>query len=227
MANRRPSSQAPSGGNADDAFTANVLRFWGWARNRTELLVAAVVVVILLGGGLFYFMNQQRQERAAAAAELETIQQSMPFADREELTGDLRDFLARYGGTPYAVEARLVLGEILLEQGSTSEAISTLSEVAPSFRDPLRLQATILLAVAYEEAEEWDDAADVYGQLREEAEFPYQRHDAAEGLARVHLAQGDTSAAVEVYRQLLQEIDAESEERDYVDMRLAELQSGT
>ncbi|MFW5905161.1 MAG: tetratricopeptide repeat protein, partial [bacterium] len=181
------------------------------------------VVAVLIGGGLFSFVNQQRETRAQAAGELEEIQQTLAAAEPSEATGQLRDFLAQYAGTPYAVEARLVLAELLLEEGRASDAVTTLTEVAPSFRDPLRLQATILLAAAYEEAEDWEAAADVYGELRERAEFAFQRRDAAEGLARAHLARGDTTAAASVYREVLAELEEDSEERSYFEMRLAEL----
>jgi predicted negative regulator of RcsB-dependent stress response len=224
MAKRRPSSsRSTPRGTVDDAFTARVLEFWIWARNRTELLVAAVVVAVLLVGGGIYYFNQRAEQRLQAAAELETIQQTLAFSQPEEMVSELRDFLARHGGTPYAVEARLVLAEILLGDGRPSEAISTLTEVAPSFRDPLRLQATILLAVAYEEAENLDRAAEVYAQLHDRAEFRYQRLDAGESLARVRLLQGDTAAAVQVFRELLGQVEEGDTEAEYYRMRLAEL----
>lgn len=222
MAKRRPSSQSTPRGTADDAFTARVLELWVWARNRTELVIAGTVIVLLLVGGGLYYFNQRSERLAMAATELESIQQVLVVGEPQEAVAELRNFLARYGGTPYGVEARLSLAEVLLDEGRASEAISTLTEVAPSLADPLRLQATILLAVTYEEAQNWERAQEVYSQLRNGAEFSYQRRDAGEGLARVHLAQGDTAAAVEVYRALVNEVEAGSTEREYYEMRLAE-----
>lgn len=230
MANRRPSSSRtsgrPSGGDDDDAFVARVLHFVAWARDRTEVVIALVVVLVLVVGGAIYWMNQRTERTAQAASELESIQQTLVMGEPDEAEAELRDFLTRFGGTPYAVEGRLALAQHLLEQGEPDEAIAVLEEVAPSFDDPLRLQATILLAVALEEAEDWERAEDVYARLSRDAEFSYQRREATEGAARVHLAQGDTASAIEAYRSLLAELDQDHEQRGYYEMRLAELTGG-
>jgi predicted negative regulator of RcsB-dependent stress response len=223
---RRPSSRSTPRGTADDTFTAGVLEFTAWARERTEVLIAGLVVVLLLVGGGLYWANQRAEQRARAAAELESLQQTVAFMETDEAIGDLRGYLARYGGTPYGGEARLVLGEILLEEGRADEAISVLQEMAPSFRNPLRIQATILLATAYEEAEQWAGAAEVYQALSRNAELSYQRRDATEGLARVHLAMGDSASAMDAYRRLLDEMEADEPARGYFEMRLAELTGG-
>ena len=225
MAKRRPTSSgsAPRG-TADDAFTARVLQFVVWARERTEVLIAMVVLAVLLVGGGIYYYNQRTTQLQQAEVELQAIQRTLAFVEPSQGVQQLREFVAQYGRTPHAVEARLALGELLLEENRPEEAVTTLSEVAPSYRDPLRLQATILLAVALEEAERWPRAVEVYSELAERAEFSFQRRDAAEGLARSHLAQGDTAAAVEAYEQVLAELDAGDEERrNYFEMRLAEL----
>jgi predicted negative regulator of RcsB-dependent stress response len=228
MAKRRPSSTPPTPrGTADDEFTARILQFVAWARDRTEVLIAAVVVAVLLVGGGLYYWNQRAEQRQRASIELQAIQQTLPFTEPQEAEGELRQFLARYGGTPLANEARLVLAELLLQEGDPEGAVEVLSEAAPSFRDPLRLQATILLAVALEQAEEWERAAEVYEALAQRAEFAFQRQEASEGLARSYLSLGDTAAAADAYRRLLAELDPDEEtERGYYEMRLAELTGG-
>ncbi len=226
MAKRRPTSSgsAPRG-TADDAFTARVLQFVVWARDRTEVLIAMVVLAVLLVGGGIYYYNQRTAQLQQAEVELQVIQRTLAFVEPSEGLQQLREFVAQYSGTPHATEARLALAELLLEENRPQEAVDTLSEVAPSYRDPLRLQATILLAVALEEAEDWPRAIEVYGELAERAEFSHQRRDAAEGLARSHLAQGDTAAAAAAYQRALEELDEGDEERrNYFEMRLAELQ---
>jgi len=225
MAKRRPkSSGSRPQGTADDAFTARILHFVGWARNRTEVLVALVVLVALIAGGGFWYWNQRAAQMEAAAGELQEIQQTLGFAQPDEAAGELRNFLARHGGTPYGIEARLALAELLLGQGNADEAISVLSEVAPSFRDPLRVQATELLAVALEQAEDWEGAVDVYQQLADRAELRFQRRDAARGLARSHLALEDTTAAIDAFERAVSELDEDDDDtRNYFQMRLAEL----
>lgn len=228
MAKRRPTSSGSSPrGTADDAFTAGILRFVAWARNRTEVLVGVVVVVALLIGGAFFFLGQRSAQLEEASRELQAIQQTVFFSEPEEATRQLREYLSRHGGTPFGIEARLTLAELLLDEGDAAEAVEILSEVAPSFRDPLRIQATQLLAVAKEAAEDWRGAADVYGQLVDRAELRFQRRDAAEGLARSHLALGDTAAAVQAFERAMAQLEEDDEAtRNLYRMRLAELTGG-
>ncbi|TVR52736.1 MAG: hypothetical protein EA421_13105 [Gemmatimonadales bacterium] len=221
---RRPSPRrgAPQGSD-EDAFSARVLEFVLWARQRVEVLIGAGVVVVLLVVGGIYYMNQRADRMARAATELEVIQQTIPFVPPEEWVQQLDQFLARFGGTPYEVEARLVYGELLLEEGRAQEAVEVLREVAPAYRNPLGLQATFLLAVAYEEVEEWAEAMRIYGELENRAEFTFQRQEAAEGLARSALAQGDSATAIQAYQRLVEGAEEREELRSYFEMRLAEL----
>lgn len=228
MAKRRPKSSGTGPqGTADDALTARILHFVGWARNRTEVLVALAVLVVLIAGGGLWYWNQRSAQLEEASSELQEIQQTLGFAEPDAAAGELRTFLGRHGGTPYGIEARLALAELLLDQGNPQEAISVLGEVAPSFRDPLRIQATELLAVALEQAEDWDGAVDVYEQLADRAELRFQRRDAARGLARSHLALEDTAAAVAAFERAISELDEDDDDtRNYFQMRLAELRGG-
>jgi len=223
---RRPSPRRGAGapqGSEEDAFSARVLEFVLWARQRVEVLIGAGVVVVLLVVGGIYYMNQRADRMARAATELEVIQQTIPFVPPEEWVQQLDQFLARFGGTPYEVEARLVYGELLLEEGRAQEAVEVLREVAPAYRNPLGLQATFLLAVAYEEVEAWAEAMRIYGELENRAEFTFQRQEAAEGLARTALAQGDSATAIQAYQRLVEGAEERQELQSYFEMRLAEL----
>lgn len=229
MAKRSPSSSSRSSsrGTADDAFTARILEFTAWARQNTQLLVVGIVVVVIGVVGTIYYLNQRSTQLERAAIELEVVHQAAAVQPAEEARAQLRAFLARYGGTPYGVEARLLLAELLLDDGRGEEAIQVLHEVAPSYRDPLRIQATFLLAVAYEEEERWGDAATVYRELRNRGEFSFQRREAAEGLARSLVAEGDTTGAASVLERLLaDDVDEDDPARGYYEMRLAELTGG-
>ncbi len=116
MAKRRPTSSgsAPRG-TADDAFTARVLQFVVWARERTEVLIAMVVLAVLLVGGGIYYYNQRTTQLQQAEVELQAIQRTLAFVEPSQGVQQLREFVAQYGRTPHAVEARLALGELLLE----------------------------------------------------------------------------------------------------------------
>lgn len=221
---RKPSPRrgAPQG-SEEDAFTARILEFVVWARQRVEVLIAAGVAVVLLLVGGIYYMNQRADRMARAASELEVIHQSVSLVPPTEWVQQVDGFLARFAGTPYEVEARLLYAEFLLQEDRPREAVDVLLEVAPAYRDPLGIQATFLLAVAYEEVEGWSEAARIYGELENRGEFTFQRREAAEGLARAALAQGDSSTAIQAYQRLVDGAEEDEAIRGYFEMRLAEL----
>ena len=228
MAKKRrppPSESSTPRGTADDAFTARILEFVAWARHRAQVVVvASVLVVVLVVGGIVWY--QQRSERLdQAAQELEMVQQAAVFMEPAEAQAQIHEYLERFDGTPYAIEARLILAELYLEEGDPGEAIQVLQAVAPGFRSPLAVQATFLLAVAFEEAEAWSDAADTYQELQNRAQFTFQQREATEGLARVHLAISDRPAAILAYETLLAELDEDHPQRARYEMRLAELRA--
>lgn len=218
-----PQERRTPPGTADDAFTARVLEFTVWARERTHILVIGGAGVVLLVVAAIFWMGQRAERLERAGLELEQIQQSVLFQEPSASRAELRTFLDRFGNTPYAVEARLLLAELLLDDGEPGEAAGILERVAPSDRDPLRIQATILLASAYEQAELWPEAEETYRFLRRNAEFSFQRRDAGERLAQVLVVQGDTAGAREVLSSILDELEPDSPERGYFEMRLAEL----
>lgn len=225
----RPQGQRPEGtarpqGTADDAFTARILELVGWARrNSQSVLIGGVAIVVLLVGGI-YLWQQRTGQYAEAAAQLEVVQQSAMMAgSAQEAVTELETYLARFGGTPYGIEARLMLAELHLGEDDVQAAIRTLQEVAPSYGGSLELQATFLLATAHEEAEEWEDALRIFRELEDRGEFSFQRKEALRGIARVSVASGDTAAAREAYRALVEKEVDDPQLRGHFEMRLAEL----
>lgn len=224
MARNRPSRRPQ--GTADDAFTARTLEFVAWVRNNTQTAIIGLIAIVLLVGGTIYFLTQRSVQYEQAAAQLEVVQGTVATSPTPEAIAEIESYLARFGGTPYGLEARLLLAEIHLEEGNPDRAIDTLLEAAPSYRTSLGLQATFLLAIAYEDAERWEEAEEVYEALKERGEYTFQRREAGEGLARVLLAQGDSVGAKDAFRALIAQEEAESPYIQYFEMRLAELTRG-
>ena len=72
------------------------------------------------------------------------VQNSFMLGDRETAKSDLYTYLEQFEGTVYALEARLTLGQALLEEGNPDEAIEVL---APGVREmdsqPIGIQAAL------------------------------------------------------------------------------------
>jgi len=211
----------------DDAFTARILTLTGWARERTQALIVAVVILVVIAAGTTYWFVQRSAQLYAAAGELEQLQQTVAVQDPATAEASVQGFLDRFEGTPQEIEARLLLARVhLIGAEDANAAVEVLQAVAPAYGSPLHVDATFMLATALEQGERWTEATEVYEDLLEQVEFAFQRKGAAEGLARARLAQGDTTAAAEAYRSMLDELEEDDPERSRYEMRLAELTAG-
>ncbi len=226
MAKPRPSPARPSTTqtSGEDAFTAAILRFVGWARDRTQTLIVACVILAVVTVGTVYWIDQRGIQLDAAAGELEELQQNVGFEDPATAEASIQGYLDRHGETRFGVEARLLLARVhLVSGGDPSAAIEALEVVAPDYSSALTVDATFMLAAALEQAERWEEAVEIYEQLMSRVDFSFQRTEAGVGLARSRLAQGDTAGAVQAYESILDALEADDPTRPGYEMRLAEL----
>ena len=227
MAKRRPPqprAPSPPASTSDDALTVAVHRLVAWAQTRTQSLVVSVAVAAVLILGTLYWFQSRSAQLDAAAGELEQIQQSIAFDDLATVETSILGFLGRHGGTPYDVEARLLLARAhLLSESDPTAAIDILDPVVPDLGSPLQVDATFVLAAAFEQAGRWQEASDVYREAIAGVDFEYLQVDAMEGLARTLLASGDTASAVQAYRDALELTEAGDPDQGRFEMRVAEL----
>jgi len=224
MAKRHPSrrkiAQEPHG-HDDDAFVAGVFEASTWAKKNSQLLILAGIAAFLLIGGLVYYMGYRGEQRQLAIAELERVQQTAIFGLPEEAEAELSRYIQRFGDTPYGSEARVLLGQLQLFEGRPQDAILTLQAVSSS-RGALGPQAGMLLGRAFEEAGRHQDAERQYLQVAGAAPMDFQRAEALADAARMRSQLGSHAGAAELYRRILDALDATSRERGYYEMRLAE-----
>lgn len=221
---RRTRKQSKDDG--EDAFIASILDFSNWARENQQLLtVAGVLVAILVAGGLYY-NSYQSQLGDQAAEQLEAIYQSVSINDVEGAKVDLATFLDRFGGTPYESEARLLLGELYLEDGEPQQALAVLNPLGSSPRSAIELQGAALLAAAYEQEERWEDAEATYMTIADRSALDFQVRDAMAAAARIraeHLE--DPQGAIELYQQVLAQMEENAPERGRYEMRIQEIRT--
>lgn len=220
-----PASQPTQPGLAEDAFSTRILELVAWTRQRAQLVTGGLVVLTILVVGIVYYLRQQNAHLELAAMELESAQVAAMFQPPEQAQEEIRAYIARFRDTPFALEAYLVLGELQLRSGQADRAVTSLLEVAPSYESPLYVQATFLLAVAYEAAQRWSDAATTYEGLLSRAPYTFQKREAGQGLARAHLSQGNLSGAVSAYEGVLATLESGHPDRALFEMRLAEIQA--
>jgi predicted negative regulator of RcsB-dependent stress response len=207
----------------DDIFVAKVLEIGNWAKKNQQFLTVLGIVVVLGIGALVYYRSYRGALVQQAANQLEQIQQSVALQDTQGAKDQLVLFIDRFGGTPYAGEARMLLGELYLRSNDPQQAIATLEPMASSPRDPLELQAATLLGVAYEQDKRWGDAEAEYLRIADRSNLDFQVRDALASAARIRRQQGNYEGAAELYRRILAGMDPNAQQRGFYEMRLAEV----
>ena len=218
--NRPESRQEP-----DDIFVARVLHFGKWASTNQQALTLMGIVVVIAIAGLIYYWNYRQSLFEQASQELELVHQSVALQDREGARDDLVVFIDRFGGTPYEGEARLLLGDLYLRDGSPQQALAVLEPLGISPSSPIEFQAAALLGAAYEDEGRLSDAEATYIAIAERSDLNFQIRDALTAAARIRDAQGDAEGAVELYERLLEELDPDSPQRGLYEMRIEEIVS--
>jgi predicted negative regulator of RcsB-dependent stress response len=218
---RRPASERQE--LDDDVFVARILETGNWIRSNQQSVVIAAVVLVVALASLVYYRSYRGTLQEQAANQLEQIHQQTAVGDLDGARDALILFLDRFGKTPYAGEARMLLGELYLSGSAPDQARAVLEPMARAPREPLELQAASLLAAAYEQEGRWSDAEALYLRVADRSELGFQVRDALASAARIRASQGNAGGAAELYRRILDGMDASAPERGLWEMRLAEV----
>ena len=228
MSQRHPAARRTaqqSANEPDDVFVARVLHLGKWAEKNQQLITVLAVVLAIGVAGLVYYRSYRRSLGAQAAQELEQIYQTVSMADVQGAQTELGTFLERFGGTPYEAEARLLLGDLYLREGSAQQAQAVLQPLGESPGEPLEFQAATLLAAAYEQDGQAAEAERIYLSIADRSDLDFQVRDALESAARLRAERGDTQGALELYERALDGLEEGSPDRGLYQMRIEELRS--
>jgi len=206
----------------EDAFVEKVLQITAWSREHRQLIITSVVFLAIAIASVAYYVNYRTVARNRAVDELEDIQQTIGLGDPESSIGRLNSYIARFGDSPYVLEARLLLGQIHLEAARPDEAIAALGPAARALTEPVGVQATFLLATAYEQAQRPEDAENLYLRIGDATSLDFQVEDALGGAARIRAARGDYAGAAQLYQRILGTLEEGDPVYGLYQMRLAE-----
>jgi predicted negative regulator of RcsB-dependent stress response len=207
---------------ADDVFIERVLETTAWAKSHTRLLVIGAATLAVLLAGFFYYRNYTTALRNRAETELTLIRPTVLSGNASLAVRDLEAFLARYGNTPTAREARLLLAQAYLESGQAQNAIQQVEPLASNVDDPLGVSAAFLLAGAQEAMAQPDRAVETYLRIADDADQTFQKQRALDAAARIRFEQGNAAAAVQLYDRLLGSIEQDNPDRPIYELRRAE-----
>ena len=224
---RRPDPGRPAAPDADDddLFTSRVLEASVWAQKNAQTLIFAGIVAALTVAATVYYLNFSEAREDQGTIELEQIHQVVGLVSTEETLAELNRFLERFENASSAAEARLLLGQVHLENGNVQAAIDVLQPLRGRLGEPVALQAGFLLAAAYEQQGSWDEAVETYLDIAAETDLGFQLRNALSDASRVRAAQGRYADAQALLEDLLDELGETDLGRGIIEMRLAEMRA--
>lgn len=193
-----------------DAFLSAVLRAVEWAQQNTRAVAIGAAVLVLGAAAGVYYQNYQEDVRQQAAGQLQELQtQLQSQSPSDTLARSVQNFISRFGDTRYGDEARLLMARLQLNQNQWSNAISTLQSVVNQYAAdvPTGYAGRKLLAAANAGAGNVEQALQFYDELAENAQFAFQRHEAAADRARLLAREGRLQEAADVYASLVEQAD--------------------
>jgi predicted negative regulator of RcsB-dependent stress response len=208
----------------EDAFVDKTLEVVRWSKANSQILLLGAIVLVVVFAGVFYYRSYRASVQEQAVAQLEQVHSIVSFGERESAKAELYQYLERFEGTSYALEARLMLGQVLLESDESEEAVEVLAPaVRVMERDPLGIQAAFLMAAAYEELDRIEEAERLLLRVARAAELSFQVREALSTAARLREGAGNFAGATQLYEQLLDTLEEGDPNRSYWEMRLAEV----
>ncbi len=191
-----------------DEFVSIVDQMIQWFSENWKPIVAAVgalVVVFLLWWGLSsWSQNRSAKASQVLAATTEKMEKAKTPEDRKAVEDELRKVIDRYGRTPQADEAHILLARMLIEDGSTDEARRMLSAVSERSKDTamVRVATLNLLHLRVTSGQGAEVAQELQAMVAgKDPRLP--RDVALYELAKVSRAEGNVTQAREYFQKLV------------------------
>lgn len=183
---------------------------------------AIIGLVAVVGGGWFYIRSQtlkaERADRAYSSAQQSIASGNLPLAE-----SDLRKMITRYDGTPAAMQAELLLAQLLYAEGKYEDGIGALRKAAPKLESSKDFgsSAYLLLAAGYEQTRKFAEAAAEYEAAAKSARFDADRQRYQSFAAEDYLIAGRKDDAKRIWTVLA--ADSKGTVAGEARMRLGEL----
>ena len=164
---------------------------------------AAVAIFVIAAGGWFYIRSQnlkaERAEKAFFEAQRPVVSGNLPLGE-----SDLRKMVTRYDGTTAAMQARLLLAQVMYEQGKVQQGIDELKQAEDEISDSEEFGSSVhlVLAAGLEQLKKLKEAGQQYEKAAAVARFDADRQRYETLAASAYLDGGDTAKAKELWTKL-------------------------
>jgi predicted negative regulator of RcsB-dependent stress response len=193
-----------------------------WARLYTRELSIAGVILVALIGVLWLYRYSSTQQLRRADEQLVSPERSLAAGNIPLAQTDLKRIIGRFGGTPAATQAAMLLAETYYTQGKYVDGLATLAKASRSGASAqFATGVESLIGDGYSEQNKPKDAAIHYLAAAAATPYPAEQARWKATAARAYTNAGDTAQALSLWRDLAK--DDTSPEAPEARLRIGEL----
>lgn len=174
--------------------------FFDWVQaNTRKISIGGMVVVAAAAIGLLWRASADKKEvrasQALAAAQTVVLSGNAALAQ-----SDLQALIRRYGGTKAEVQARMLLAQVLFNQGKMEDGLKELEAIGPS--GPYAASFHALKGAGLEQSGKPAEAAPEYERAAAAADTEIGKAAYRSDAARAYLAAGNRDAAIKIWESM-------------------------
>lgn len=180
-----------------DDSTAGAL---AWARAHGRQLGLGGIAVAAVAGILWVVRAQNARNETTASQQLVAAQRNVGTGNLALAAADLKKVADRFGSTRAGTDAKVLLSQVLLQQGKTEDALTLLGEIGTSGISATSVHA--LRGSALEQSGKASEAATEYLAAARSTQLKAEGESFKADAARAYLAAGKKDEALKIWQEI-------------------------
>ncbi len=171
-----------------------------WLKGHGRQLGLGVIGAVAVAGILWVVRAQNGRNEITASQQLVAAQRNVGSGNLPLAAADLKKVADRYGSTRAGTDAKVLLGQVLLQQGKPDEALKLLAEIGTS--GPTAASVYALKASALEQTGKAAEAAAAYLEASRTTQLKAEAESFKADAARAFLGSGKKAEALKIWQEI-------------------------
>jgi len=171
-----------------------------WVQANTRVVGIGAIVIATLVAGTWVVSRSNATKSSAASRALGDAQRSVASGNLPLAAADLQKVVQRYGSTSAGVQAKLLLAQVLFQQGKIDEGLKLLDDAGSAGAQQASLHG--LRAGGLEQSGKAAEAAAEYLKAAQATTLPSERESYRSDAARAYVAAGQKEEALKIWREI-------------------------
>lgn len=192
-----------------------------WFTLHGKKLALGAIALLVIAAAVWFYRSSTATTRRSAESALYSAQGALASGNVQLAQTDLAGVVTRFGGTPAATQAAMLLAQLHYDAQDWDAGIAALREVERSAGHGFEAAVQTLIAVGLEGSGDFAAAAAAHRAAADASTFDLERQSNLIAAAHAYVAAGDTGAAVRIWEEIA--VDQDSPLAAEARVRLGEL----